>query len=139
MTTTHDHWFQSHLRELSREECFELLRAEVLGRIGFNDDAGPVVLPINYRVHDDSVVIATGWATSLAQFALGKTVALEVEDLDPMTESGRSVLVRGRAELLTDDPRPEPTALPRPWADGPRPLLIRVVPESITGRRLLEA
>lgn len=135
--TTHDHWFWSHLREIPREECIALLDGEVAGRVGFNDDVGPVVLPINYRMRQGSVIIATGWATSFARFALGRVIALEVEDLDPLTESGWSVMVRGRAELLTSDARPEPSELPRPWADGPRPLLVRIVPDTITGRRLI--
>jgi nitroimidazol reductase NimA-like FMN-containing flavoprotein (pyridoxamine 5'-phosphate oxidase superfamily) len=137
--TTNDHWFKSDLREMAREECFELLSAEVLGRIGFNDDLGPVVLPVNYRIHGESVVIATGWSTSIARCAIGRTIALEVEQLDPLSESGWSVLVRGKAELLSHDAQPEPNARPRPWADGQRPLLIRIVPEVVTGRRLIDA
>jgi len=138
MTTTHDYWSGSHLREMTREECLESLHAEVVGRVGFNDDRGPVVLPINYRIHEGSVIITTGLSTSIARFAVGMAVALEVQDLDPMTESGWSVLVRGRAETVPGDELPDPAARPRPWADGPRPLLIRIVPETITGRWLLE-
>ena len=137
--TTHDHWFRSHLREMSREECFELLNAEVVGRVGFNDDQGPVVLPVNYRVREGNVIIATGLSTSLARFAVGRPVALEVENVDPCTESGWSVLVRGHAELVRHDELPAAAARPRPWAEGPRPLLIRIVPDAVTGRWLIEA
>jgi len=136
---THDHWFKSHLREMSREECFELLDAEVLGRVGFTDDQGPVVLPVNYRIREGSVLIATGLSTSLARFAVGKTVAFEVEDVDPYTESGWSVLVRGRAEIVPHDELPDSETRPRPWAEGPRPLVIRIVPDVVTGRWLIEA
>jgi len=137
--TTDDRWLRSHLREMSREECLERLNAEVLGRVGFNDDLGPVVLPVNYRIRGGSVIIATGLSTTLARFGVGKVVALEVEDVDPLTESGWSVLVRGRAEMVPHDGMPESEARPRPWAEGPRPLLIRIVPETVTGRWLVEA
>lgn len=137
--TTDSYWARSHVREMSREECLERLNADVLGRIGFNDDLGPVVLPVNYRIHEGKVVIATGLSTTLARFAVGKPVALEVEDVDPLTESGWTVLVRGRAEMVPHDGMPEPRARPRPWAEGPRPLLIQIVPETVTGRWLIEA
>jgi len=137
--TTDAYWLRSHLREMSREECFERLNAEVLGRVGFNDEVGPVVLPVNYRIRDGSIVIATGLSTTFARFAVGKVVALEVEDVDPLTESGWTVLVRGRAEMVPHDGMPAPEARPRPWAEGPRPLLIRIVPETVTGRWLIDA
>jgi nitroimidazol reductase NimA-like FMN-containing flavoprotein (pyridoxamine 5'-phosphate oxidase superfamily) len=137
--TTDAYWFKSHLREMSREECFERLNAEVLGRVGFNDDLGPVVLPVNYRIREGSVIIATGLETAFARFAVGKLVALEVEDVDPFTESGWTVLVRGCAEMVPHDGMPETEERPRPWAEGPRPLLIRIVPETVTGRWLIEA
>jgi nitroimidazol reductase NimA-like FMN-containing flavoprotein (pyridoxamine 5'-phosphate oxidase superfamily) len=137
--TSHGYLFRSHVREMSRDECIERLQAEVLGRVGFNDDLGPVVLPINYRIHEGSVLIATGLSTTLARFAIGKAVALEVEDVDPFTEAGWSVLVRGRAEMVPHDRMPEPEERPRPWAEGPRPLLIQIVPETVTGRWLAEA
>jgi nitroimidazol reductase NimA-like FMN-containing flavoprotein (pyridoxamine 5'-phosphate oxidase superfamily) len=137
--TIHGYLFRSHLREMSREECLERLNVEVVGRVGFNDDLGPVVLPVNYRIREGSVIIATGLSTALARFAIGKAVALEVEDVDPLTESGWSVLVRGRAEIVPHDGMPEPGGRPRPWADGPRPLLIQIVPETVTGRWLIEA
>lgn len=135
----HNDWFTSHLREMSHEECFERLNSEVVGRVGLNDDLGPVVLPVNYRIREGSVIIATGLSTTLAKFAIGKAVALEVDDVDPFTESGWSVLVRGRAEVVPHDELPEHEGRPRPWADGARPLLIRIVPETVTGRWLIEA
>lgn len=136
--TTNGFWSRSPLREMSREECFERLADEVVGHVGFNDDRGPVVLPVNYRVRGGSVVIATGMSTSLARCGVGRAVALEVEDVDALTESGWSVLVRGRAEMLPHDEQPERAGRPRPWADGPRPLLIRIVPETVTGRWLID-
>lgn len=133
----HDHPISGRLREMTREECLESLRAEVVGRIGFNDDVGPVVLPVNYVFRDGSVVIATGFESSIARFAVGEVVALEVQDLDPLTETGWTVLVRGETEVVPHDDLPD-ISLPRPWAGGQRPLLIRIAPAILTGRWLLE-
>jgi uncharacterized protein len=138
METHHDQ-LRSHTREMSREECFDRLDAQVVGRIGLNDDQGPVVLPVNYRMREGSVIIATGLSTTLARFALGTAVALEVEEIDPLTESGWTVLVRGRAEMVPHDELPDRSDRPRPWVEGPRPLLVRIVPETVTGRWVIEA
>jgi len=133
------HQFRGQLREMTWEECLDRLSAQVLGHIGLNDDRGPVVLPVNYRMREGSVVIATGLSNTLARFALGTAVALEVEEVDPLTESGWTVLVRGRAEMIPHDELPEREERPRPWVEGPRPLLIRIVPETLSGRWLDEA
>jgi uncharacterized protein len=138
METHHDQ-FRSQLREMSHEECLDRLQAQVVGRIGLNDDRGPVVLPVNYRMREGSVIIATGLSTTLARFALGTAVALEVEEVDPLTESGWTVLVRGRAEMVPHDELPEREERPRPWVEGPRPLLVRIVPETVSGRWLVGA
>ena len=49
----------SHFRELTRSECEALLQKHVVGRVGFCGAAGPLILPVNYRVHAGQVVFRT--------------------------------------------------------------------------------
>ena len=136
MNTT-AHWFKSHLRDIPRDECFELLKSRQVGRVGFVDPDGPVVLPVNYVIHDESVLIATSPANSLSRHAVGRPVAFEVDEIDEFNESGWSLLVRGQASLVPKDELPEEQ--PNPWVDGNRSLVFRISPSQISGRYLLPA
>lgn len=48
-----------------------------IGRVALPDDDGPLVLPVNYRVVDDTVVFRTGPGSRLAAAAGGLRVAFE--------------------------------------------------------------
>ena len=137
MTVT-DEWFQGRLMELAEDECLELLTVKQVGRLGYVDEDGPVVVPVNYAVHDGTVSFRTSPHTSLGQHARNAPVAFEVDEIDDFTQSGWSVLVRGTAEYI--DPDDLPAAAdhrPTPWPQGVRTLHVRIRPQSITGRRLL--
>jgi nitroimidazol reductase NimA-like FMN-containing flavoprotein (pyridoxamine 5'-phosphate oxidase superfamily) len=123
---------------LTREECRTLLGTTGVGRIGFVGDAGPVILPVNYLVDHDTIVVRTSPYALFAEHATGQ-VAFEVDELDAWLSRGWSVLVTGQAAPI-DDPE-EAIALRRagvlqPWADGHRNLFVRITPREITGRRI---
>ncbi len=65
-------------------------------------------------------------------------LAFEVDQVDPETRSGWSVLIVGRASLIVNVDELVDLADPhrRPWAEGRRGHMIRVAGERITGRRL---
>jgi nitroimidazol reductase NimA-like FMN-containing flavoprotein (pyridoxamine 5'-phosphate oxidase superfamily) len=134
---TSDRWFAARVRDLYESECWELLGAREVGRIGFVDEFGPVVVPVTYVVHDGSVVFRVAPYSSLGRHVPGALVAIEVDEIDDVTRSGWSVLVRGRAEVIHPEEIPELSESPEPWAEGRRPLHLRVEPEDMTGRRLL--
>jgi uncharacterized protein len=129
-------WFPSHLRKVSLPECHDLLESGQVGRIGFTDPAGQVVLPVNYVMVDGCVCVATSPFGSIARHAIGTSVAFEVDSIDDFTESGWSVVVRGRASVVERDELPSED-MPRPWADGIRILVLKISADEITGRRLI--
>jgi uncharacterized protein len=131
------HWYSSKLREIDRDECLRLLGTQRVGRIAFVDDSGPDVLPVNYVMDGDDVVIATTGYGAIARASTGARVAFEVDDLDEYTESGWSVVVRGRANR--ESPFDQSTERPHPWADGTRTYLLRITNASVSGRRLIPA
>src|SRR3954447_14856454 len=45
-----ERWFHGRLHELSDAECWELLRSTSVGRVGYTDQIGPVILPVNFAV-----------------------------------------------------------------------------------------
>ena len=126
-------------QELTRAECFELLATEHLGRVAMVDDRGPVVFPVHFVLDRHTVVFRTGTGTKLSAASLGRRVSFEVDQADPATRTGWSVLVRGEAVEVTD--RAELTrlrALPlEVWAPGARGHYVRILPSALTGRRIV--
>ena len=138
MNTT-SHWFKSYLRDVSRDECLELLESRQVGRIGFVDLEGPQVLPVNYSVQDECVLIATSPASSLAKHTVARLVAFEVDEIDEFNEGGWSVVVRGPVSVVKEDEFPGEAHRPNMWVTGRSTLLLRISPSQVTGRYLLPA
>lgn len=121
---------------LEPEECLRLLSTVRVGRVGMCTADGPEVLPVNYSLLDGAVVFRTHLYSALAVGTLEGTVAFEVDELDDRLEFGWSVLVKGRAEHVEGEEMAELfRRLDEPWAPGDRPLVARIVPTAVTGRR----
>jgi nitroimidazol reductase NimA-like FMN-containing flavoprotein (pyridoxamine 5'-phosphate oxidase superfamily) len=131
---------QAGIEIVSREECLRLLADEMVGRIGFLVSGDVEVLPVNYVLDGEAVVFRTAPGSKL-EWATRSPVVFEVDRVDPATRSGWSVIVHGRAEVVTVFDRVElrerVAALPvDPWVPGEKPHVVRIVPRSITGRRV---
>jgi hypothetical protein len=131
---------RSGIEVISREECLGLLADEVVGRIGFVVAGQAEVLPVNYVLDGDAVVFRTA-AGSKLDGATRAPVVFEVDSIDRVTRSGWSVIMHGLAQEVTSFDRVEMrervSALPiDPWAPGDKRHLVRIVPGSITGRRV---
>jgi uncharacterized protein len=126
----------SHFRELTRAECEERLQEHVVGRVGFCGAAGPLILPVNYRVHTGQVVFRTSAYGMLAELRRRTPVAFEIDGIDEPAETGWDVLGRGTAEAVMHDHLL--TELwgsgPIPWAKGTRNMFIAITLTSLTGR-----
>lgn len=129
------HWFKSRVHDLDREECLELLESLKVGRIVFVDDSGPDALPVNYVMDGSDVLVATTPYGAIARGATNERVAFEVDEIFGYSESGWSVVVRGRA--TRESPFDPPPELPYPWAEGNRSYVLRIRADQITGRRLI--
>lgn len=130
----------SGLEILSPEECRALLAEAPLGRIVFTDRALPAIQPVNYTLADGDVVIRTSPSSRLATAAADVIVAFEIDDFDTGTRTGWSVVVVGHARTVTaPDEQVALRSLPlRSWAPGGRDHFIRVHPQIISGRRVLD-
>jgi nitroimidazol reductase NimA-like FMN-containing flavoprotein (pyridoxamine 5'-phosphate oxidase superfamily) len=127
----------SRLTLLTRQECLMLLGSRTIGRVAFCLPTGPVVLPVNYAMHDGAALFRTSSNSSLAKRLGDSSAALEVDDLDEETRTGWSVLLRGYASTVEHRDLPASAAKrPQPWVQGARMLYIRIVATEISGRRL---
>jgi len=127
------------LLELSPQECATLLRAGVAGRIAVSTPDGPHIIPVNYSVVDDAVVVRTSPYSLLGTHGRNSMLAFEIDGLDHEYQHGWSVVTRGRSEVVTepeDIERIRSTWEPRPWAAGARNLYLRIPWSELTGRRL---
>ncbi len=127
------------LMVLPRWQCLRLLRRTRVGRVVVNVDGVPGAFPVNFAVLDDDIVFRTAPGTKLSAAVEGAVVGFEVDRIDPVFESGWSVLIQGRAAVMTDEDellRARRLHL-RTWAPGERPYFVRVRSESVSGRRFL--
>lgn len=124
---------------LPTHKCEALLRSGVAGRVAVCAPDGPHMVPVNYSVVDESVVIRTTPYSKLATYAPGAMVAFEVDQFDYEHHRGWSVVARGRAHEVSDLRELEHILGrwdPRPWADGHRDFYLKFDWTEISGRRL---
>lgn len=120
---------------LSRRECVALLGNAKIGRAVFTERALPAVLPVTFVVHDNAIVMATSAGTRLAAAAHRGLLAFEVDDINPDTRTGWSVVVTGLPDLVTDPlERAGIEAVLAPWAPGTHDVYIRLPLTVLTGR-----
>lgn len=124
---------------LDHEECLRLLASHEVGRLGFLVGDQPMVLPVNYSLDGETVVVRTDLGTKLENVPFTR-VAFEVDEVRRDLAEGWSVLVQGVGQDISTsvDPTSEHLrSLPlTPWAPGPKDHWLRIVPREITGRRL---
>lgn len=123
---------------LSRAECLALLRHSLVGRVIVTDRALPAAFPVNFALLGEDVVFRTAAGSKLEAASARAVVAFEVDDMDPVRQTGWSVLVQGRAALIEDPvDLARASALPlQPWAPGRRLEFVRVRSELVSGRRI---
>lgn len=126
------------LVELDEEACWAFLHDQHLGRVAVVEFGLPVVYPVNYALDGRSVVFRTGRGSKMKAAIAGREVAFEVDQADPLFETGTSVIVHGRMwEVAHPDRELGPDALAlRPWAPAARDHFVRVVAEAVTGRHI---
>jgi len=119
-------------------ECRKLLAPGGVGRIAFTTSSGPMVLPVNFVMVADTIVIRTGKGTMIHAHACDQ-VAFEVDHLDEAMRQGWSVLVSGQAHQVrqpSELSHLRETAALWPWPGGEHEAYVRIVPARITGRRI---
>jgi hypothetical protein len=131
----------AEMQVLTADECYRLLATQQVGRLGVNAEHYPLILPVNYALDREVIVMRMAPGTKLAA-ADHANVAFEVDEIDQRTRSGWSVLVRGLAEEVTPAHRAEVIARTHgtgltTWAPGEHGHWVRLIPQAISGRRIV--
>ncbi|MER5400621.1 pyridoxamine 5'-phosphate oxidase family protein [Streptomyces sp. NPDC002599] len=127
------------LRELDRQECVRLLAEVPVGRVVYTRQALPAVLPVNFCLDtDSSVLLRTSSDSDLVRAIDGAVVAFEADEFDAETRSGWSVVVTGRATVVTDPAEHERLSEvgPASWMPLRNAVFVRIGSEMVTGRDL---
>ena len=128
------------IQELTAEECRTLLTAASVGRVGFILDGRVQIIPVNYVLDGEGIIIRTltdGVLSQAASLDAGK-IAFEVDHLEPLAGEGWSVLMHGSLRAITDEAEVSrlDTRRVTPWAGGDRPLHLRFAATEMSGRRV---
>ena len=128
------------ITELSEQQCWELLSGDSFGRLATAAAGQVEIFPVNYVVdpgagNTPSIVFRTAPGRKLVELTVSPRVAFEIDSIGG--DIAHSVVVQGRAVRI--DRRQEidaADALPlRPWLPTLKYDFVRIVPETVTGRR----
>ncbi|HEY4420309.1 MAG TPA: pyridoxamine 5'-phosphate oxidase family protein [Pseudonocardia sp.] len=127
----------AELVELDRSECLRLLAQVDVGRIVFTEAAMPAALPVHYLLEGEEVLFRAGGGRYFTA-THPAVVGFQVDNLDPATRSGWSVLGVGQAYEVLDSARLAliTGGVPESWAPGPAAHVVAVPLQHLTGRRL---
>ncbi|HET9720977.1 MAG TPA: pyridoxamine 5'-phosphate oxidase family protein [Solirubrobacteraceae bacterium] len=129
--------------ELTRRESLDLLATCHVGRLAVHGGGvAPIVRPLNY-VFDpraQAVVFRTAHGTKMHSLLHETHATFEVDEFDPDTQTGWSVLITGVTEPLVrrDDIRRAEALGLEPWVTGERTNWVRIRAWTVSGRRVTE-
>ena len=132
MTPTRD-----GIAELDRAECLRRLAQAGVGRVSTTVAALPTIFPVHYAMLDEDIVFRTAAGTTLADAVQDAVIAFEIDDIDPWSTTGWSIVVVGHAREITGPDqiaRAERLPLNR-WQHGGAPeTVLRISTEVVNGR-----
>jgi nitroimidazol reductase NimA-like FMN-containing flavoprotein (pyridoxamine 5'-phosphate oxidase superfamily) len=126
------------LEEMTVDDCRARLAPGGVGRFLYTSDRGPVAVPVNFAMLGDDVVFRTPAGGAVADATAQDKVSFDVDHIDDALSEGWSVLVSGKARVLTDPAEVQQAAALdiQPWPGGDRNAYVRLAPAEITGRRI---
>lgn len=128
---------RNDIEVIERRECLALLADAVMGRLAVLEGGAPLILPVNFTLLDEHVVLRTG-AGSKLDAGHGSPACFEIDGFDAEHRSGWSVVVRGHLHEVDRYDQAELVrlqGLADPWV-GEREHVLELRPWSVTGRRL---
>lgn len=90
---------------MSEAECWDFLRSQRLGRLAYHLVDEVHIVPINYRIVDDKILLRTVPGSKLVGITMNADVAFEADEIDG--DKARSVVARGQARELEGDEKRE--------------------------------
>jgi uncharacterized protein len=116
-------------------ECWDLVAGLTLGRLVTSVAGQPEIFPVNYVVQRHTVLFRTAEGTKLVSTAINNRVLFEVDDHN--VAEGWSVIIKGTARSLRTNEEIDEAERAQllPWTASEKSHYVRIVPETVTGRR----
>lgn len=132
---------QLGLEILHLGDCFRLLASTPVGRIAFTCGGEVLVLPVIFLVDGQDVAFRARIGSKLASVEVGQYVAFEVDSYDAAAGTGWSVVVRGLAEVQSEEEcaRLDTLGMKAWGGSASERAWVRIRPASITGRQMAAA
>ncbi len=127
------------LVELDESEALALAATMPIARLAYVIGGRIFITPVNFVLDDRTAYLRTAEGAGLLGAARnGLTAALEVDDVVDWSRSGWSALIRGQLSEVTDPEEMQQVLSGelRPWAEGDRNHVVRLVGDEVTGRRI---
>lgn len=122
--------------ELTNSECWDLLDCVSLGRLLYTSAGLPVAQPARFLVRNKVIMVSLDQNTATRVLPAGfEFVAFQADDFADGAETGRSVTVYGRAQVVSDQRRSSAEAAGLPRHQG-RAVYACVAPTHLCGSRL---
>ncbi|MEU7864716.1 pyridoxamine 5'-phosphate oxidase family protein [Nonomuraea sp. NPDC049141] len=130
---------EGRIEALGRDACLALLSTVVIGRVAWSASGGDLkVVLVNFVLDGDGIVFRTARGGMLDAIQHGVPLTFEVDDVEPALRVGWSVVLSGRADVVTD--RDQVRRLEQlggaPWVALTEPVFVRLPLREISGRRL---
>jgi nitroimidazol reductase NimA-like FMN-containing flavoprotein (pyridoxamine 5'-phosphate oxidase superfamily) len=125
----------SRYEELSAEQCWQLLDATRFGRLATCIAGEPDIFPVNFLVHDGTIVMRTAPGTKLAEVVISKVVAVEADEV--AGDQAWSVIAKGQArvvETLSESYELDAEQL-QTWLPEDKPIYVVITVTDMSGRR----
>ncbi len=122
---------------LDDDACWDLLESQPVGRLAVAVAGEVEIFPINYLVHEQTIVFKTAQGSKLAAIAANARVSFEIDGYTPESGDAWSVVIKGLAhELQRMSQIYAAEDLPLfPWNASPKDFYVRVTPREMAGRR----
>lgn len=129
---------QDGLEPLPTPVCEQRLRAGGVGILALVGASAPILRPVNFVLHERSIVMRTGEGRILESAARGEAASFVVSEIDRFEHTGWSVVVSGK---LTHPEASETLAsVPlRAWARAEKQHFVALSIDELSGRRLAGA
>lgn len=120
---------------LSVSESWSLLASVAVGRLVTVAGGQPEIFPVNFVVQAKTVLFRTGEGTKFTSTVMDNRVLFEADHHDQA--AGWSVVVKGTARSVRQREEVEDAeqAGLLPWVSSEGLRYVRIVPQSVTGRR----
>ncbi len=122
---------------LTEEECWSLFASVEVGRLAVAAAGDIDIFPLNFAVHDRTILFRTAEGTKLVEVVLAGRVAFEIDGYEPEHGRAWSVVCKGQAQMLDkwDDIYAAQDMPLFPWNHSPKERFVRIAPYTVSGRR----